>query len=90
MEEAVTNIYDHAASAPGFTGSLLLSIDAGSVRVTLTDSGAPFDPREADDIEMPNLERGGGVGLALIRTWADSVDYRSEAGLNRLELKLRV
>lgn len=89
VEEAVTNIYDHAASAPGFTGSLLLAIDAGRVRVTLTDSGPPFDPREADEIEMPNLERGGGVGLAMIRAWADILDYRSEAGLNRLELALR-
>ena len=93
VEEAVTNLYDHGALTTGFTGTLTIAGDAdaepGGVRVTLCDSGPPFDPRAADEIEMPNLERGGGVGLAMIRAWAEIVDYRSESGINWLELRLR-
>ncbi|WP_052129663.1 ATP-binding protein [Sphingomonas sp. 35-24ZXX] len=88
-EEAVTNLYDHGAVQPGFGGTLALVGQAGEVRLILSDSGAPFDLREADVAEMPNVDRGGGVGLALIRAWADIIDYRSEDGINRLELKLR-
>ncbi len=89
VEEAVTNLYDHGTVHPGFAGTLTLTADPQSVRVVLCDSGTPFDPREADEIEMPNLDRGGGVGLAIIRAWAEIIDYRSEDGINRLELKLR-
>lgn len=88
-EEAVTNLYDHGAVGPGFAGSLTLARDAQAVRLVLCDSGHPFDPREEDEIDMPNLERGGGVGLAMIRAWAEIIDYRSENGVNRLDLKLR-
>lgn len=89
VEEAVTNVYDHGGVTACFAGSLTLDGDSDGLRVTLTDSGIAFDPRAADEFDSPNLERGGGAGLALIRAWADIVDYRSEDGLNRLELMLR-
>ncbi|MFN3820169.1 ATP-binding protein [Blastomonas sp.] len=88
-EEAVTNLYDHGGARAGFAGTLTLTGDGDSVRVILSDSGPPFDPRTEGEIEMPNAERGGGVGLAMIRAWAEIVDYRTENGINRLELKLR-
>lgn len=89
VEEAVTNLYDHGAVMPGFVGTLALVGEAGDVRLILSDSGKPFDLREADVADMPNPDRGGGMGLALIRAWADVIDYRSAGGINRLELKLR-
>jgi serine/threonine-protein kinase RsbW len=88
-EEAVTNLYDHGVVDSAFSGTLTLTSDNGEVRLMLCDSGEPFDPREADEIDMPNIERGGGAGLAMIRAWAEIVDYRSGDGVNRLELKLR-
>lgn len=89
VEEAVTNLYDHGAIGPGFAGTLTLSADSTDVRVTLCDSATPFDLRDAHEADMPNTERGGGVGLAMIRAWAEIVDYRSANGTNALELKLR-
>ncbi|MDM7958062.1 ATP-binding protein [Blastomonas sp.] len=89
VEEAVTNLYDHADVQPGFTGSLALSADDDGVGICLCDSGTAFDPRTVEDTHVPDLDRGGGAGLALIRAWADALDYRSEEGCNRLELKLR-
>lgn len=89
VEEAVTNLYDHADIQPGFAGSLALSADDDGVGICLCDSGTAFDPRTVEDTHAPDLDRGGGAGLALIRAWADILDYRSENGRNRLELKLR-
>ncbi len=88
-EEAVTNLYDHGAVAVGFVGTLALVGEEGDVRLVLSDSGEPFDLREAEVADMPNMDRGGGMGLALIRAWAEIIEYRSAGGLNRLELKLR-
>ncbi|MGQ2943549.1 MAG: ATP-binding protein [Blastomonas fulva] len=92
-EEAVTNLYDHGEVRPGFSGTLTLRGSSDAVTICLCDSGQPFDPRMESDsdseAEMPNAERGGGGGLALIRAWADITDYRSEDGVNRLEMKLR-
>jgi len=89
VEEAVTNLYDHADVQPGFAGSLSLARESGGVRISLSDSGKAFDLREADAQQAPDLDRGGGAGLALIRAWADVLDYRSENGRNLLDLRLR-
>lgn len=88
-EEAVTNLYDHGAVGAGFGGKLDLVSEAQSIRLILSDSGIPFDLRDADAADMPNMDRGGGAGIALIRAWAEVIDYSSADGVNRLELKLR-
>lgn len=89
IEELVTNLYDHGVVAKGFSGELVLQVENDSLCVTLRDSGAPFDPRDAAEVDMPNAVRGGGVGLAMIRAWADVLDYRREDGMNCLLLRMR-
>lgn len=89
VEEIVTNLYDHAAPAAGFSGRLMLANDTDGVRISLWDSGPPFDPRDATALDQPNPERGGGVGLAMTMAWAKVVDYRRERDFNRLDLRLR-
>lgn len=88
VEEAVTNLYDHGAGQAGFEGWLALDDSAGSVQVVLADNGQPFDPRDMPEPDMPNAERGGGAGLALIRAWAEIAGYRRENGFNLLEIVL--
>ncbi len=56
---------------------------------TCSDAGTYYDPREAV-FEGPNLERGGGVGLELIRAWSRIVSYRRRAGRNRLVLEMPI
>jgi serine/threonine-protein kinase RsbW len=90
IEELVTNLYDHGAVGEGFSGELVLDDRGDGLLVTLRDSGAPFDPRQAAELDMPNTERGGGVGLAMIRAWADVLDYRREGAMNRLDLRMRL
>lgn len=88
VEEAVTNVYEHGEAAQGFSGWLALQPDPAGICILLADSGIPFDPRSVAEADMPNAERGGGVGLAMIRAWAQIADYRREDGLNLLELLL--
>lgn len=85
VEEAVTNVYEHGGADAGW---LVLAPDPAGICMLLADNGAPFDPRSVAESELPNLERGGGAGLAMIRAWAEIADYRREDGLNLLELVL--
>jgi anti-sigma regulatory factor (Ser/Thr protein kinase) len=87
VEEWVGNVVEHGAVAPGSRIELALEQGAGLVRLTLSDGGAPFDPRAAS-FEGPNLERGGGAGLALIAAWTRVADYRRRGGRNRLVLEM--
>lgn len=90
-EEALMNLADHAACEVPLELTLRLwREDGGSaaVRIAVEDDGPPFDPRGVAAIDGPNPERGGGVGLALIRAWAEILDYRSQGGRNRLDLRM--
>ncbi|WAC22687.1 ATP-binding protein [Blastomonas sp. SL216] len=88
VEEAVTNVYEHGGAERGLCGWLALERDPAGVCILLADNGCPFDPRAAEMSDMPNMERGGGAGLAMIRAWAEIADYRREEGFNLLELVL--
>ena len=87
IEELVTNLYDHG----GLTGAdeieLSFASEPGRVRIALTDPGTPFDLQTAQ-AGSPNLERGGGAGIAIVRAWADIVGYEVTAEGNRLDLLL--
>jgi len=88
VEEWVANVVEHGCPRAGSLIGLRLERAADSVRMTFTDAGIAFDPRAAEDTG-PNLERGGGAGLALIRSWAEIEDYRRRGGRNRLALRSR-
>ncbi|CAN5121812.1 hypothetical protein BH10PSE13_BH10PSE13_15000 [soil metagenome] len=90
VEELVMNLFDHAGVVAGDRVELGLLREEAGVRLVLVDPGAPFDPRESpDDGDAKIPDRGGGAGLALVRAWAEIVEYRSAGGVNRLELRLR-
>jgi len=88
VEEAVTNIYEHGQVEGPRVGWVMLGGDAAGVHICLADNCAPFDPRSFVESDQPNMERGGGAGLSMIRAWAEIVDYRQEDGFNLLELVL--
>lgn len=57
---------------------------------TLTDTGLPFDPTQAEDadISLPVEERPiGGLGIFLIKKIMDLVEYRRVDGKNIFTLK---
>ncbi|ODT86923.1 MAG: hypothetical protein ABS78_14785 [Phenylobacterium sp. SCN 70-31] len=87
VEEWIANVVEHGAPPPGSRIGLRFVRKTGWVGLSLTDAGRPFDPREAC-FEGPNVERGGGAGLELIRAWCRIADYRRRKGRNRLVLEL--
>jgi sigma-B regulation protein RsbU (phosphoserine phosphatase) len=81
VEEAATNIVQHAYPR-GQVGEILVCAETldDVVRVTLTDWGIPFDPRDARpfDLNAPVESRiAGGMGLYFIQTFMDGVERRT-------------
>jgi len=89
VEEWVANVLEHGVPPADSRISLRLACDGGSVRITMTDAGQAFDPR-AVAFEGPNLERGGGAGLELMRAWSRVIAYGRHGGRNRLVLEMPV
>ena len=89
VEELVTNLYEHAQLNHEDQVEVRLSRKEDLIAVTIIDPGRPFDPRLiSHDGTIP--ERGGGAGLALVRSWASEIRYSSNAGYNRLEVSLPI
>lgn len=86
VEELVQNLVEHAVQPPGAVIGLALWIDAGRIWLKLVDRAAPFDPRGA--AMMPIPERGGGAGLAMVRAWTRIDSYVRAAGCNVLLLSM--
>jgi anti-sigma regulatory factor (Ser/Thr protein kinase) len=94
LDELITNIVSY-----GFEGqsgceiSLSLELRDGIVDAELVDNGKAFNPVEA---ELPELGEGiedrriGGLGIRLVRTYVDRLDYRRDGGFNRLRLRMNV
>ena len=87
VEEWVANVVEHGGPPGESRIGLRLASAGGVVRITVTDLGQAFDPRCAV-LEAPNLERGGGAGLELMRAWSRVSAYGRRAGRNRLVLEL--
>ena len=87
VEEWAANIVEHGAAAPGSLIVLRLCRTGEGVRIAFSDTGVAFDPRTAEE-RGPNLERGGGAGIALIRFWSRISDYRRRRSRNRLVIEL--
>lgn len=86
VEEAVANLLDHAAAGRE-PPRISLDLEPALVRLVLTDSGPPFDPRIIPPADL-RRDESGGAGLALIRAWSSVVDYSTVNGGNRLEIIL--
>jgi anti-sigma regulatory factor (Ser/Thr protein kinase) len=92
LEEAVANVIHHAfveMPAPHRI-EVRLDVAAGRVTAQVIDNGRPFDPSAAPepDCALPLEQRDpGGLGIRLIKSMMDRVDYRRVGGENRLRLE---
>ena len=94
VEEAVVNVVCYAYSEDQ-EGDISIVAQANSQRLKfiITDSGIPFDPTEASqvDITLPAEERRiGGLGIHLVRELMDSINYEREDGKNILTLVKKI
>jgi serine/threonine-protein kinase RsbW len=88
LEEILINVARYAYTPE--TGAVEVTCaPAGphKIRIEIADFGRVFNPLEADP---PDLSRGladrpiGGLGVFLVRSMVDSIDYRREQGRNIL------
>jgi serine/threonine-protein kinase RsbW len=94
VDEAATNIIKHAYhSRSGKQIQIEFEVKDGECIIGLTDCGDSFDPSlvpEPDMKEYLDQRKVGGLGLFLIRTLMDSMEYASlPDGCNRLIMKKR-
>jgi serine/threonine-protein kinase RsbW len=89
IEELIANLYDHGGLTDEDQVELTLASEPGGIRVTIVDPGEPFDPWGAPP-RRERPERGGGVGIDIVRAWARFVSYDMTPKGNRLELLLPV
>lgn len=84
VDEACTNIIRHAYKNIS-TEPIEVSIiqNKNKFEVIITDSGKPFEPRS---IKKPDVKdnlknyKKGGLGMFLMRSLVDEVEYRRDAG----------
>jgi len=92
VEEMVLNVMKHAygGNTDRFV-DLALEVNAPDVTVQIEDDGAPFDPRQVlpPALDVPARERRvGGLGIHLVRSVAESLDYERAGERNRVRIRI--
>ncbi len=94
LEEAVSNVimYAYPAGADGLV-DIEAIIRQGQLDLIVSDSGDPFDPTKAPeaDITLSAEERPiGGLGIHMVRTIMDTVNYERSEGKNILTMTKKI
>ena len=90
VEELVSNAIRHGAEGGAIAIDLTLTAGDGEIALALVDDGVAFDPTADRNFSGPDAETGGGVGLALVKAWANAFAYSRDGGRNVIELRLRL
>ena len=90
LEELVLNTLTHG-DVTGLTQiELELESHENALTIRMSDDGTPFNPLEdapEPDVTLPLAERPiGGLGVYLVRTLGQDLEYRREDGRNHLKL----
>jgi serine/threonine-protein kinase RsbW len=89
IEEIFVNIsrYSYPQDAPGSVVVSYTVPKPGELRVEVGDQGIEFDPlmNPVPDLSLDLEQRPvGGLGIFLLKSFAESLSYRREQGWNRL------
>lgn len=94
LSEAMANVVSYAFPEGGRHAiDLELRLDADRATLIIADGGRPFDPLTVPEPRQPaSLEEAtiGGLGVHLIRHYADECAYERRDDLNVLTLRWRV
>jgi anti-sigma regulatory factor (Ser/Thr protein kinase) len=95
LEEAVSNIVRHGFAGQQPDEEIRLSFIAASdaVFLTIEDDAMAFDPIQVASPAMPtplSEMRIGGLGIHLMRQFADELSYERRNGCNRLTLRFKI
>ena len=88
LDEVVSNVIRHGFEDDG-DHHITVRVETGNGRLTATvmDDGREFDPRQAPlpDLDAAmNARRVGGLGMHLVRSCMDTIEYRREHDRNLL------
>ncbi len=90
IEEALVNIFNYAyPDSEGYVELSCIEEEKGNLVIEIKDTGIPFNPLLMDtpdlnsDIEKRKV---GGLGIYLIKTLVDELDYRREGRTNILKI----
>jgi serine/threonine-protein kinase RsbW len=94
LDEVVTNIVLHGFDDPANQDvEARLVVKEGIIVAEIEDSGRAFNPMDAPP---PNLEASldertlGGLGIHLVKSLMDKVEYRREGSKNVLTIRKRI
>lgn len=92
LDEVLTNTVSYGFPQGGrHCIAVRIEHRGGYLTAFVSDDGAPFDPlsRPAPDVHAPLAERKvGGLGIHLVRTLMESVEYRCRGGRNELTFRI--
>jgi anti-sigma regulatory factor (Ser/Thr protein kinase) len=92
LDEVLTNIISHGLTEGRHEIAVSVTLDDGSLIANVSDDGPAFDPLSAPvpDIHTPIEERKiGGLGVHLLRTLMDAVEYHRRDGRNHLTFRIQ-
>ena len=90
VEELYVNVTLYAYPSKDGWAEIRGSVEDGTATFRLIDGGTPFDPlAKADpDTLLSGEEREiGGLGIFMVKTMVDEVEYEYRDGCNRLTLR---
>ncbi len=93
LEELVINVHYHGHDDGIHDIEIKLDSELERLRIEVIDDGRPFDPlldAALPDTNAPIEDRAvGGLGLYLVRTTMDEMQYKREQGKNHVILVAR-
>ena len=94
LDEILSNSIRHGlGGAASHEIAVTLDLSEGEIVIDVEDDGVAYDPTQAAAPVLAGTvgeRKTGGMGLAFMRSLADSIEYRRIEGRNRLVLRRRV
>ena len=91
LDELITNTVTHGLEDMAEAEiRITMRVDAGMLTVVMEDNGQPFDPTQDTQADVTSSleERAvGGLGLHLVKSFADRISYEFVEGRNRLTME---
>lgn len=91
LDELITNSVMHGFNGVGDPHiDIILRVDGDSLLLTVRDNGAPFDPTDDTNPDLDSAledRRIGGLGLHLVKSFANRIHYKYVDGQNCLTLE---